>query len=99
MIVPNSKADEWRSISIGPRCWVQHCLYGEGQDQSVKMGVRTKVAQMSNLGLGHYCKGVPPAVLSSHVLCACRRQIFTGVTAQILPSLSAVRGQLRTRPT
>ena len=42
---------------------MQYCLYGEvekGQDQRVKMGVRTKVDQMSNLDLGHYSKGVAP---------------------------------------
>ena len=41
---------------------MQYCLYGEvekGQDQIVKMGVRPKVDQMSNLGLGPYYKGVP----------------------------------------
>ena len=36
---------------------------------------------------------------SSRVLRACQRRLFTGVTAQTLPSLLEVRGQLRTRTT
>ena len=39
------------------------------------------------------------AVPLHHVLRVFRRHIFTGITAQISPSPSAVRGQLRTRPT
>ena len=54
---------------------------------------------MTNLQRQMVTPVTDPDVPSSCVLRACQSWMFTGVTAQILPSLLEVRGQLSARPT
>ena len=54
---------------------------------------------MTNLRQKMVTPVTEPVVLLSRVLRAYQRWLFTGITAQILMSPSAVRGQLHTRPT